>query len=68
MERGSDKEKWELLNLNVGDVDCRDDSIRLKPTPKRSNRMAFFDEKCTAALRRRPVCRERLAPGPRRFS
>jgi integrase/recombinase XerD len=52
----------ELLNLDVGDIDWRDDSIRLKPTPKRSNRMVFFDEECAVALRRWLAYRERLAP------
>ena len=52
----------ELLNLDVGDIDWRDDSIKLKPTPKRSNRVVFFDEECAVALRKWLVYRERLAP------
>ena len=52
----------ELLNLDVGDVDWRDDSIKLKPTAKRSNRVVFFDEECAVALRRWLAYRERLAP------
>ena len=52
----------ELLNLDVEDIDWRDDSIKLKPTPKRSNRVVFFDEECAVALRKWLVYRERLAP------
>ena len=52
----------ELLNLDVDRIDWRDDSIRLKPTPKRSNRVVFFDEECAVALRRWLAYRERLAP------
>jgi integrase/recombinase XerD len=52
----------ELLNLDVDSIDWRDDSIKLKPTPKRSNRVVFFDEECEVALRRWLAYRERLRP------
>ncbi len=34
----------ELLNLNLDDINWVDGSIILKPTPKRSNRVVFFDD------------------------
>ncbi len=52
----------ELLNLDVDSIDWRDDSIKLKPTPKRSNRVVFFDEECEVALKRWLAYRERLKP------
>ncbi len=52
----------ELLSLDASDIDWRDDSIKLKPTPKRSNRVVFFDEECAVALRRWLAYRERLSP------
>ncbi len=52
----------ELLNLDVDSIDWRDDSVRLKPTPKRSNRVVFFDEECEVALKRWLTYRERLKP------
>jgi integrase/recombinase XerD len=42
----------ELAALDVGDVDMLKREIRLKPTPKRSNRMLFFDEETARLLER----------------
>jgi integrase/recombinase XerD len=52
----------ELLNLDVDSIDWGDDSIKLKPTAKRSNKLVFFDEECALALRGWLAYRERLAP------
>ncbi len=52
----------ELLSLDVGDVSWRDYSVTLKPHPKRSNRVVFFDDECAIALRRWLAVREKLNP------
>lgn len=52
----------ELLKLDVVDVCWTDYSITLKPTPKRSNRVVFFDDECAVALRRWLRVREKLNP------
>jgi len=52
----------ELLKLDVDDIHWEDYSITLKPTPKRSNRVVFFDDECAAALRRWLRVREKLNP------
>jgi integrase/recombinase XerD len=52
----------ELLKLDVDDVCWTDYSITLKPTPKRSNRVVFFDDECAVALRRWLRVREKLNP------
>jgi len=42
----------ELITLDVADVDLIENSIKLKPTAKRSNRTLFMDDECSYALRR----------------
>lgn len=42
----------ELISLDVDDVDLENMSILLKPTPKRSNRLVYFDEETARALKR----------------
>jgi len=42
----------ELINLDADDIDWVDQSIRLKPTPKRSNRTIFFDDETALILHR----------------
>jgi integrase/recombinase XerD len=42
----------ELSTLDVGDVDLPGLTIVLKPTPKRSNRVIYFDYECADTLRR----------------
>lgn len=42
----------ELVELNVDDVNWDEQSVTLKPTPKRSNRVVFFDSECGRVLRR----------------
>jgi len=43
--------RGELVNIDMGDVDWTDLSIRLKPHPKRSNPIVFFDDETSRALR-----------------
>jgi len=54
--------RGELLRLDVDDVRWHDYSISLKPTPKRSNRIVFFDDECAVVLRRWLRVREKLNP------
>lgn len=42
----------ELIKLDIDDVDWVEQSIRLKPTPKRTNRMVFFDDETAFILKR----------------
>jgi integrase/recombinase XerD len=42
----------ELINLDVNDVNLVEQSIRLKPTPKRTNRTVFFDDETALVLHR----------------
>jgi len=52
----------ELLKLDVDDIHWEDYSLTLKPTPKRSNRVVFFDDECAVVLRRWLRIREKLNP------
>jgi integrase/recombinase XerD len=42
----------ELISLDVADINFENQSITLKPTAKRSNRVVFFDEEAEDYLRR----------------
>jgi len=42
----------ELITLDVDDIDWIEQTIRLKPTPKRTNRIVFFDDETAFILRR----------------
>jgi len=44
--------RHELVELDISDVDLVEMRIRLKPTPKRTNRTVFFDDECSFILRR----------------
>ena len=48
----------ELITLDVDDIDWVDQSIRLKPTPKRTNRTIFFDDETAIILHRWVRARE----------
>lgn len=48
----------ELITLDIDDVNWVEQSIRLKPTAKRTNRTVFFDEECSFILRRWAKIRE----------
>ena len=54
--------RGELLRLDVDDINWEDYSITLKPTPKRSNRVVFFDDECAIVLKRWLRVREKLNP------
>lgn len=57
--------RGELLRLDVNEIHWEDYSITLKPTPKRSNRIVFFDDEGAVALRRWLRVREKLNPKTR---
>ncbi len=42
----------ELITLDIDDIDWIEQTIRLKPTPKRTNRIVFFDDEAAFILRR----------------
>lgn len=42
----------ELIKLDVDDIDWVEQNIRLKPTPKRTNRTVFFDDEAAMVLHR----------------
>lgn len=48
----------ELIKLDVDDIDWVEQSIRLKPTPKRTNRLVFFDDETALILHRWVRARE----------
>ena len=48
----------ELIKLDISDIDWVDQSIKLKPTPKRTNRTAFFDDETALILHRWVKARE----------
>ena len=48
----------ELITLDVDDIDWIEQSIRLKPTPKRTNRTVFFDDETAIVLHRWIKARE----------
>jgi integrase/recombinase XerD len=53
--------RGELVSLDVDDVHWEDLSIRLKPTPKRSNLLVFFDDECARVLKRWLDMRDKVA-------
>ena len=44
--------RGELLGLDIDDINLIEMTITLKPTPKRSNRIVFFDDEAAAILKR----------------
>ena len=48
----------ELIKLDVDDIDWVEQSIKLKPTPKRTNRIVFFDDEAAIILHRWIMARE----------
>jgi len=44
--------RQELVNIDIEDIDWVEQSITLKPTAKRTNRVVFFDDECARILRR----------------
>ena len=42
----------ELIKIDVDDIDWEEQSIQLKPHPKRSNLTVFFDDECARILQR----------------
>jgi len=54
--------RGELLRIDVDDIRWEDSSITMKPTPKRSNRIVFFDDEAAIVLRRWLKVRRKLNP------
>jgi len=52
----------ELIRLDVDDIDWENYKIILKKTPKRSNRVVFFDDETALVLRRWLRARKQLKP------
>jgi integrase/recombinase XerD len=44
--------RGELIRIDLDDIDWIDQSIQLKPHPKRSNPLVFFDDEYTRVLKR----------------
>ena len=53
----------ELISMDVTDINWRNQSILLKPTAKRTNRMVFFDDEAEDLLRRWLKARESRVRG-----
>lgn len=53
--------RGELIRIDLEDIDWEDMSILLKPTPKRSNRVVFFDPECAIVLKKWLKRRELVA-------
>lgn len=51
----------ELTAMDVEDINWKNQSILLKPTPKRTNRIVFFDDEAEALLKRWIAAREHRA-------
>jgi integrase/recombinase XerD len=52
----------ELLSIDEDEINWSNYSIRLKPHPKRGNRIVYFDDECGLALRRWITIRKKLNP------
>lgn len=50
--------RGELIGIDIDDIDWVEQSIQLKPRPKRSNCTVFFDDECARVLRRWIKARE----------
>lgn len=53
----------ELIKIDIGDINSSEQSIRLKPKKKRSNRKVFFDDETARILKRWMRNREVMAEG-----
>jgi len=54
--------RGEMLRIDLEDINWKNYSINLKPTPKRSNKVVFFDDECAILLKRWLKIREKLNP------
>ena len=50
----------ELIALDIDDINWSNMSIKLKPTPKRSNLVVFFDSECAVILKKWLTKREKI--------
>lgn len=53
--------RGELISIDLDDINWKEMSITLKPKPKRSNRIVFFDDETALILRRWIIKRESIA-------
>lgn len=58
----------ELIAMDMNDIDFVSGAIRLKPHPKRSNPLVFFDDECAHALKAWLRAREEYALAPGEFA
>jgi len=56
--------KGELISIDLTDIDWIEQSIQLKPHPKRSNCTVFFDDECARVLSRWLKARENYTVKP----
>lgn len=54
--------RGELISSDVDDIKWKNQSIKLKPTAKRSNRIVFFDDECARVLEAWLRTRNKIAP------
>ncbi len=52
--------RGELIRIDMDDINWEEESIMLKPTSKRSNRLVFFDDEGVRILRRWMILRGKL--------
>lgn len=52
----------ELIRVDLSHIDWEEQSIRLRPTPKRTNTLVFFDGECARVLERWLTAREATDP------
>jgi len=52
----------ELIQIDVQDIDWEAQSIKLKPTAKRSNKIVFFDDECARVLKKWAEIRNQAEP------
>lgn len=52
--------RGELIRIDLDDVNWEEMSITLKPTPKRSNRIVFFDDECARILKKWIAARKEM--------
>ncbi|MFB6255755.1 MAG: tyrosine-type recombinase/integrase [Haloplanus sp.] len=54
--------RGEVVEVDTTDIDWEEQSIKLKQTPKRSNRVVFFDDECARVLKQWLDIRDREHP------
>lgn len=52
----------ELIQIDIQDIDWEEQSIKLKPTAKRTNNIVFFDDECARVLKKWVGIRDQAEP------